>query len=52
MLSNERNLSAELAIEDANKNAKDILLNEAAHILSDEVGLMKSDAKLASSNLH
>ena len=49
MLSSERNLSADLAIENANKNAKDILLNEAAHVLSDEVGLLKINARLADS---
>jgi len=49
MLANERNLSADLAIENANKNAKDILLNEAAHVISDEAGLLKTDAKLATS---
>jgi carboxyl-terminal processing protease len=49
MMSNERNLSADLAIENANKNAKDILLSEAAHVLSDEVGLLKSNPKLATS---
>jgi carboxyl-terminal processing protease len=49
MLSSERNLSADLAIENANKNAKDILLNEAAHVISDEVGLLKTDARLAAS---
>ena len=47
MLSSERNPSADLAIENANKNAKDILLNEAAHIVSDEAGLLKNDSKLA-----
>jgi carboxyl-terminal processing protease len=51
MLSGERNLSADLAIENANKNAKDILLNEAVHILSDEVGLLKIDSRLAVSSL-
>lgn len=48
---NERNLVADLAIEKARKNAKDVLLDEAAHILSDEVGLLKSDARLATSVL-
>ena len=47
MLSSERNLSADLAIENANKNAKDILLNEAVHIVSDEAGLLKADPRLA-----
>lgn len=45
--SNERNLDADLAIEKARKDAKDILLDEAAHILSDQVSLVKSNAKLA-----
>jgi carboxyl-terminal processing protease len=49
MLSSERNLSDDLAIENANKNAKDILLNEAAHIVSDEAGLLKTDSRFASS---
>ncbi|MGB8076365.1 MAG: carboxy terminal-processing peptidase, partial [Gallionella sp.] len=47
MFSSERNLSADLAIENANKNAKDILLNESAHILSDELGLPNSNARFA-----
>ena len=49
MLSSERNLRDDLAIENANKNAKDILLNEAAHVLSDEVGLLKPNSRLATS---
>ena len=49
--SNERNLAADLAIEKARKNAKDVLLNEAVHILGDEVGLLKADPKLASTVL-
>jgi carboxyl-terminal processing protease len=51
MLSSERNLSADLAIENANKNAKDILLNEAAHVLSDEVGLLKTNSRLAADTM-
>jgi carboxyl-terminal processing protease len=51
MLSSERNLSADLAIENANKNAKDILLNEAAHVLSDEVGLLKTNSRLTANRL-
>lgn len=47
MLPDERNLKADLAIETANKNAKDILLNEAAHILSDEANLLYANPKLA-----
>ncbi len=49
--SNERNLDADLAIEKANKSAKDILLNEAAHILSDEIGLLIDHPRFASSVL-
>ena len=47
MLSSERNPSADLAIENANKNAKDILLDEAAHVISDEAGLLKANPRLA-----
>jgi carboxyl-terminal processing protease len=47
MLSSERNLSTDLAIENANRNAKDILLNEAAHVVSDEAGLLKTNPRLA-----
>ena len=45
--SNERNLDADLAMEKASKNAKDILLNESVHILSDEIGLLKTNPRLA-----
>jgi carboxyl-terminal processing protease len=44
---NERTLSVELAQEKAAKDAKDVLLTEATHILSDEVDLLKSDTRLA-----
>jgi carboxyl-terminal processing protease len=44
----ERNLTAELAAEKAAKNAKDVLLQEAAHILSDEAGMLKTDTRMAS----
>ncbi|MFD2367218.1 carboxy terminal-processing peptidase [Pseudoduganella sp. GCM10020061] len=44
----ERSLQAELAAEAAAKNAKDVLLNEAANILADEVALLKTDARMAS----
>ena len=43
----ERNLVNELAVEKARKNAKDVLLNEAVHVLSDEVGVLTTDARLA-----
>lgn len=45
--SNERNLTAELAVEKARKSAKDVVLGEAVHILSDEVGLLKTNTELA-----
>jgi len=44
----ERSLSAELAAEKAAKDAKDVYLQEAAHILADEAGLLKQDTRLAS----
>jgi carboxyl-terminal processing protease len=49
--SNERNLATDLANEKARKKAKDVLLDESVHILSDEVGLLKSDPKLATTVL-
>lgn len=39
--SDERSLKADIAIQNARKNAKDILLNEAAAILADDIGLQK-----------
>lgn len=39
--SNERSLSADIALETARKNAKDVLLNEAAAIVVDEANLAK-----------
>ena len=44
---NERNLASELAAEKARKNVKDVLLNEAVHVLSDEVGMLRTGARLA-----
>ena len=52
MLSSERNLNTELAIENANNNAKDILLTEATHIVSDEAKLLQSDSRLAVRSVH
>jgi carboxyl-terminal processing protease len=43
----ERNLASELAAEKAAKNAKDVLLQEAAHILADETALLKTDTRMA-----
>ncbi len=48
LVADERNLSAELAAEKEQKNAKDVLLTEAVHILSDEVDMQKqSNTKIA-----
>jgi carboxyl-terminal processing protease len=44
----ERTLAAELEAEKQAKAAKDVLLNEAVHILSDEVGVLKADTRMAS----
>lgn len=43
----ERSLAAELAAEKASKEAKDVYLIEAAHILSDDIELAKSSKRLA-----
>jgi carboxyl-terminal processing protease len=44
---NERSLSADIAIENARKNAKDVLLKEAASILADQADLQESVPKAA-----
>ncbi|PWF47703.1 carboxy terminal-processing peptidase [Massilia glaciei] len=44
----ERNLASELAAEKAAKDAKDVMLTEAAHILSDQVSMLATDSRLAS----
>jgi len=44
----ERSLKADLAEERKRKVEKDVALQEAAHILADEVDLIRSDTKLAS----
>ena len=43
----ERNLAIQLAAEKTRKNAKDVLLNEAVHILGDEVELLQTGARFA-----
>jgi carboxyl-terminal processing protease len=43
----ERSLKSDLDEEQRRKALKDIVLNEAAHILADEVGLLRDDTKLA-----
>ncbi len=45
--SNERSLSADIAIENARKNVKDVLLNEAAAILADQANLQQGATKPA-----
>ncbi len=45
---NERSLKAELKQEKEAKKAKDVQLNESAHILFDAIGMIKTDPKLAS----
>jgi carboxyl-terminal processing protease len=44
----ERSLKSDLAEERKRKIEKDVALNEAAHILADEVNLIRADTKLAS----
>jgi len=44
---NERSLKSELKEEKDAKKAKDVELNETAHIVSDAAGLIKADPKLA-----
>ncbi|MES2126243.1 MAG: carboxy terminal-processing peptidase [Pseudomonadota bacterium] len=43
----ERNLVADIAAEKAAKNAKDVLLQESAHILADEVTMLRTDTRMA-----
>jgi carboxyl-terminal processing protease len=45
---NERSVKSELKQEKDAKKAKDVQLNETAHILFDAVGMIKADPKLAS----
>jgi carboxyl-terminal processing protease len=49
---NERNLNRELEIEKIRKSTKDILLNEAANVLSDEISLPKINTTAAAHSLH
>lgn len=44
---NERSLNAELTVEKAEKSAKDLFLDEAAHILADELDLIGTSSRLA-----
>lgn len=47
LLAGERSLQAELAAEQSRKAARDVLLDEAAHIVSDMADLLKTDSGLA-----
>lgn len=49
---NERNLKSELESEKDNKKEPDILLNEAAHVLSDAVNLLEISGKAAAVGLN
>ena len=44
---NERGLADQLALEKERKNAKDVLLDEAVYIVSDQIALMKGKVKIA-----
>ena len=46
----ERSLASEIAQEAAAKNAKDILLNEAAHIMSDELDVLPREKQASAKN--
>jgi carboxyl-terminal processing protease len=43
----ERGISNDIAREKEAKEKRDVILDEAAHILADEIGLVRSDTKLA-----
>jgi len=43
----ERNINSDLAREKEAKQRRDVVLDEAAHILADEIGLIRADTKLA-----
>jgi carboxyl-terminal processing protease len=45
--SGERSLAADLAVEKARKDVKDVLLDEAARIVADEADLASSKPQLA-----
>ena len=46
----ERDLANELAAKKARESAKDVFLNEAVHILSDEVDALRTGARLTARN--
>jgi carboxyl-terminal processing protease len=43
----ERGINTDIAREKEAKEKRDIILDEAAHILADEIGLIRADTKLA-----
>ncbi|MCW5579416.1 MAG: hypothetical protein KIS89_12285, partial [Dokdonella sp.] len=43
----ERGVSKEVAREKEARQRRDVILNEAAHILADEIDLVRADVKLA-----
>lgn len=43
----ERSISTDIAREEKAKDRRDVVLDETAHILADEIGLIRSDTKLA-----
>ena len=43
----ERSITSDLKREQAAKDKRDVILDEAAHILADEIGLIRADTKLA-----
>jgi carboxyl-terminal processing protease len=43
----ERDISSDIKREKEAKSKRDVVLDEAAHILADEVGLIRTDTKLA-----
>lgn len=47
LLANERDFKTQLAAEKERKNAKDVVLDEAAYILGDKVAIFKADARMA-----
>jgi carboxyl-terminal processing protease len=47
LLADERSISKDLAREEKRKAQRDVVLNEAAHILADEIELIRGDTKLA-----
>ncbi|MEO6688370.1 MAG: hypothetical protein ABIS07_17935, partial [Dokdonella sp.] len=47
----ERSVANDLKREKDEKNKRDVVLDEAAHVLADEVGIIRTDTKLAATVL-